>query len=78
MLAGLSSAQHKWYVHSTNSVGNLSGSLTAPYMWASEKYAAVDQIYDEVDRIKTSHPVFVIPEGVAERTRAYFADKGGF
>jgi protein farnesyltransferase subunit beta len=47
-------------------------------MWSSEKYTTVEQIYDEVDRIKTSHPVFVIPEGVAERTRAYFADKGGF
>ena len=35
------------------------------------------QIYDEKDRVKTVHPVFVVPEGVAEATRAYFATKGG-
>jgi protein farnesyltransferase subunit beta len=36
------------------------------------------QIYNELDRVGTLHPIFVIPEGVAEKTRAYFASKGGF
>ena len=35
-----------------------------------------DQIYDEGDRVGTVHPVFVVPEGVAERTRAYYESRG--
>jgi hypothetical protein len=29
------------------------------------------QVFDEEDRIKSVHPVYVIPEGVAERVMAY-------
>ena len=36
------------------------------------------QIYDEEDRVGTLHPILVIPEGIAEQTKAYFASKGGF
>lgn len=53
-------------------------SLDAPYHWSSKYHVDGVQIYDEVDRVETSHPVFVIPEGAAERIRDYFASKGGF
>lgn len=53
-------------------------SLNSPYRWTSEKFVDEVQIYDESDRVKTLHPVFVIPEGVAEATSVYFASKGGF
>jgi protein farnesyltransferase subunit beta len=38
----------------------------------------MEEVFDEVDRVGTLHPIFVIPEGVAEQTREYFAAKGGF
>lgn len=78
VLAGLSSAQHKW--HFTNPTTNKeeSGILISAYQWISEPIFEDSQIFDEEDRIRTLHPVFVIPEGVAEETRAYFAAKGGF
>ena len=44
----------------------------------SEPLRDVTQIYDEEDRVRTSHPVFVIPEGAAEDARTHFATKGGF
>lgn len=52
--------------------------LVSPYQWTAEHYVETTQIYDEEDRVGTLHPVFVIPEGVAEETRAYFASKGTF
>jgi protein farnesyltransferase subunit beta len=52
--------------------------LSSAYQWTSEAIAEESQIFDEADRVETLHPVFVIPEGVAETTRAYFASKGGF
>jgi protein farnesyltransferase subunit beta len=56
----------------------VASTLDAPYHWTSKHHLDGIQIYDEVDRVETSHPVFVIPEGVAERTKDYFAAKGGF
>ena len=52
--------------------------LTSAYQWTAEPIVEESQVYDEEDRVGTLHPVFVIPEGVAEETRAYFALKGGF
>jgi protein farnesyltransferase subunit beta len=52
--------------------------LSSPYQWTSEPIIEELEIYDEEDRVSTLHPVFVIPEGLAEKTRAYFASKGGF
>ncbi|KAI9646931.1 CAAX farnesyltransferase (FTase) subunit beta [Ciborinia camelliae] len=79
VLAGLSSAQHKWHFNtSAQKTESSSGMLFSPYQWTAERYVETTQIYDEEDRVGTLHPVFVIPEGVAEETRAYFASKGTF
>jgi protein farnesyltransferase subunit beta len=54
--------------------------LTYAYQWAVDKFQPVvgEEIFDEIDRVGTLHPIFVIPEGVAEQTREYFVAKGGF
>jgi protein farnesyltransferase subunit beta len=57
---------------------DFSGNLSSPYKWTSDIIFEKSQIYDEDDRVRTLHPVFVIPEGAAEATRAYFSSKGGF
>jgi len=54
------------------------GVLVSPYQWTSEPFIDDSQIFDEADRVRTLHPVFVIPEGAAEEMRAHFASKGGF
>lgn len=51
------------------------------YKWTAEKFRTrpgEEEVFDEVDRVVALHPIFVIPEGVAEETRAYFVAKGGF
>lgn len=78
MLAGLGSAQHKWYFDASQTHSGVHEDLAAPYQWSSEVFVEEIQIYDEEDRVKTLHPVFALPENVPERTRAYFIAKGGF
>jgi protein farnesyltransferase subunit beta len=78
VLAGLSSAQHKWHFNDTAMKEVATGNLASAYQWTVEPVIADSQIYDEEDRVRTVHPIFVIPEGVPERTRKYFASKGGF
>jgi protein farnesyltransferase subunit beta len=56
----------------------LDGILTSPYRWTAEQFIEEGQVYNEEDRVRTLHPVFVIPDGAAEETREYFASKGGF
>ncbi|QSZ34840.1 hypothetical protein DSL72_007699 [Monilinia vaccinii-corymbosi] len=78
VLAGLSSAQHKWHFNTSAKKRESSGMLVSPYQWTSNRCIKTTQIYDEEDIVETLHPVFVIPEGIAEETRAYFASKGTF
>jgi protein farnesyltransferase subunit beta len=52
--------------------------LTSAYQWTSDPIVEAVQIFDEEDRVNTWHPVFVVPEGLPEKARAYFASKGGF
>lgn len=78
VLAGLSSAQHKWHFNTPTAMTETSGALVSAYQWTAEPFIGDSQIYDEEDRVGTLHPVFVIPEGLAEETRAYFTSKGGF
>ncbi|PMD21996.1 terpenoid cyclases/Protein prenyltransferase [Hyaloscypha hepaticicola] len=78
VLAGLSSAQHKWHFNPTETRIETSGNLASSYQWTCEPFVGDGHIYDEEDRVGTLHPVFVIPEGAAEKTRAYFVSKGGF
>jgi protein farnesyltransferase subunit beta len=37
-----------------------------------------EQIFDESDRVCTTHPVYVIPQHKAESILDYFASKPGF
>jgi protein farnesyltransferase subunit beta len=51
------------------------------YQWKAEKFQTrlgEEEIFDEVDRVGALHPVFVVPEGVAEETRTYFVARRGF
>lgn len=81
VLAGLSSAQHKWHFRSPateTATGAASGVSLSALQWTSERIVGASQIYDDEDRVATLHPVFAIPDGVAERTMAYYACKGRF
>jgi len=78
VLAGLSSAQHKWHFNPSALKVESSETLSSPYQWTSEIFGEKLQIYDEEDRVRTLHPVFVISEGAAEEMRAYFSSRGGF
>lgn len=35
-------------------------------------------MFDEEDRLKVIHPIYVIPWGAAEKTRAWYDAKAGF
>jgi protein farnesyltransferase subunit beta len=78
VLAGLSSSQHLWNFISPVTERAEAGILNSAFQWSSKPIIETAQIFDEEDRVGTLHPVFVIPEGVAEDTRAYFARMGGF
>jgi len=74
VLAGLSSAQHKWGINKSDLEPISGNCLTGAYRWICKGKAFQDeyQIYDEEDQVKTLHPVFVVPEGTAEDARAYY------
>ncbi|KUJ21780.1 CaaX farnesyltransferase-like protein beta subunit Ram1 [Mollisia scopiformis] len=78
VLAGLSSAQHKWHFNTSATKTESSGMLTAAYQWTSDPILEYSQIFDEEDRVNTWHPIFAIPEGASERARSHFESKGGF
>lgn len=80
VLAGLSSAQHKWEVNKSESKPIAGQDLTAPYQWICKGKAFKEeyQIYDDEDQVKILHPVFVVPEGTAENARMYYASLGEF
>ncbi|KAK5159090.1 hypothetical protein LTR04_005150 [Oleoguttula sp. CCFEE 6159] len=79
-LAGLSTAQnHSVYVDPT--VSDQATSLGPAFNWMASHATEAEMDawgYDATDRVDFVHPVFVLPWGVAERTRAYFAQKAGF
>jgi protein farnesyltransferase subunit beta len=55
--------------------------LAYAYQWTVDKFQPVageEEVFDEIDRVGMLHPIFVVPEGVAEQTRDYFVAKGGF
>ncbi|RDW88977.1 hypothetical protein BP6252_01009 [Coleophoma cylindrospora] len=76
VLAGLSSAQHKWHFNASTD-NEPDSTLTSAYQWTAEPVLDDSQIYDEQDRVEMLHPVFVICQGRAEEMRAYFASQGG-
>lgn len=80
VLAGLSSAQHKWKFNRSRSDTIAGRTLAAPYQWTCNGKAFGNgfQVYDAEDHVEVLHPVFVVPEGHAEEARAYYASLGGF
>lgn len=68
LLAGLSSAQHKWRYSAEEGWSNV------PYPQCKGETAV--QIFDEEDRVKPLHPVYVVPMGVAESIMAYCEKQG--
>lgn len=80
VLAGLGSAQTKWHFYSLKDLSSNdmssepqhAGQLMAGYQWAPEQIVEEGQVFDEVDRVEALDPVFVVPAGVAERTRKWF------
>ncbi|KAI9876551.1 MAG: CAAX farnesyltransferase (FTase) subunit beta [Pleopsidium flavum] len=83
ILAGLSSAQH-YYCLSDQDRTESPGPLSSAFQWThsetrrdpSDEEEAL--ICDEDDRLKVLHPIYVIPWGVAEKTRAWYDAKAGF
>jgi len=74
VLSGLSSAQHKWtFVSARADAAVLDGDV-----WSVSPHVKGEQIFDEEDRVRTTHPVFVIPQHKAESCQKYFASKQGF
>ncbi|KAJ6442141.1 Terpenoid cylases/protein prenyltransferase alpha-alpha toroid [Purpureocillium lavendulum] len=74
VLSGLSSAQHQWrFVSARADAAVLDGDA-----WAVSPHIKGEQIFDEEDRVCTTHPVFVIPQHKADACQKYFASKQGF
>lgn len=74
VMSGLSSAQHKW----TLVAARPNGSLTNEDQWEASPYVEGEQIFNEDDRVGTTHPVYVIPQHKVEDAQSYFMSKLGF
>lgn len=72
VLAGLSSAQHKWNLKSTRAVPEDMDE------WVVSPFAEGKQIFDDGDRVTPLHPVYVIPQEKVNAVREYFLSKQGF
>ncbi|KFY77113.1 hypothetical protein V499_03428 [Pseudogymnoascus sp. VKM F-103] len=77
LLVGLSSAQHKWSLQAPTD------DIMTSLGWTSETYPRKQddgyaQIFDEEDRVKSIHPVYVIPEGIPERVIQYCDSQEAF
>lgn len=77
VLSGLGNAQTKWHFlsSSTDEGSNESrGQLTAGFQWEPQPLplSAEGQVYDEKDRVEVLDPVYVVPVGVAARTRRWY------
>lgn len=94
VLSGLSSAQYQWTLVTEKQEGLYSGeghaipiaTATAtssfeggaPTGWVVDPYLGGEQIFDEVDRVCQTHPVYAIPPQKVADIMAYFATKAGF
>lgn len=74
-LTGLSSTQYYHY-HTTSSVSSDEGFGSA-YSWkctpipASDDSSSDQNVFDEKDRLKAFHPIFVVPHAAAENLRVW-------
>lgn len=74
VLSGLSSAQHKWTLRAARPTGSAGGADE----WEAMPYVEDEQVFNEDDRIGTTHPVYVIPQHKVEAAWEYYASKTGF
>ncbi|TQV98156.1 Terpenoid cylases/protein prenyltransferase alpha-alpha toroid [Cordyceps javanica] len=65
------SAQHKW----TLKVARPADSARGADEWEAMPYVEDEQIFDEDDRIGTTHPVYVIPQHKIEAAWEYYASR---
>ncbi|KAL9077069.1 MAG: hypothetical protein Q9157_003492 [Trypethelium eluteriae] len=72
-LAGLNAAQNPYY-YSPDTKGN-PAPLSASFNWRVDATKEEGVPFDEDDRIRLVHPVYVLPWGTAEQTRDFFKDK---
>ncbi|KAF2233997.1 terpenoid cyclases/Protein prenyltransferase [Viridothelium virens] len=72
-LAGLNAAQNHYY-YSPDTKGN-PAPLSASFNWRVDATKEEGVPFDEDDRIRLVHPVYVLPWGTAEQTRDFFKDK---
>ncbi|KAI9660824.1 MAG: CAAX farnesyltransferase (FTase) subunit beta [Trizodia sp. TS-e1964] len=90
VLAGLSSAQHE-HIYSDTDFAHFEGCdgnsattapLSAAFRWTSIARAYQggrrQQVFDDEDRVRKVHPIYVVPEGCAERARRWSDGKAGF
>ncbi|KAI9825473.1 MAG: CAAX farnesyltransferase (FTase) subunit beta [Thelocarpon impressellum] len=84
ILAGLSSAQNSYY-YAAGAPAAQTGPLTDAFRWESKVTVdtatpgeAEATIFEERDRVELIHPIFVLPWGASEATRAFFEAKSGF
>ncbi|RDW81063.1 CAAX farnesyltransferase subunit beta RAM1 [Aspergillus mulundensis] len=78
-LTGLSSVQH--YHYHTNSSAVLDGQFSSAFSWkyrpardSDDKISDIN-VFDEKDRLKAFHPLYVIPHEAAESMRIWCAQK---
>jgi protein farnesyltransferase subunit beta len=74
VLSGLSSVQHQWNLVSARA----DQALLAGDRWAASPFLDGDQIFHEDDRLRTTHPVYVIPQDKVEAIQSYFTSKQQF
>ncbi|KAK5994983.1 Protein farnesyltransferase subunit beta [Cladobotryum mycophilum] len=74
VLSGLSSVQHKWRLITARADEAIIGGDE----WEVSPYLQGQQIFDEQDRLATTHPVYVIPQHRVKEIQNYFTEKQGF
>lgn len=75
VLSGLSSVQHKWTLAEARPEGLPGVGADA---WIAAPYLRGPRLFDEADRVLTTHPVYAIPQHKVDAIRGYFASKVGF
>ena len=82
-LAGLSGAQHYVYFMGNRKLGN-SSPLESPFQWThsnqihSGQGNPEEEIFESEDRVRSIHPIFVIPWATAEQAHSWLQQKEGF
>jgi protein farnesyltransferase subunit beta len=74
VLSGLSSAQHKWTLKSARA----DAAILNGDRWSVAPSSSEEQIFEESDRVGTTHPVYVIPQHKVDACQQYFMAKPGF